>query len=66
VGPKHIAGSVPVKPSKASIAGVRYVSATGNPIPNLGEKEIRGVLADNKPIGRIVQIAEQQGVGISE
>ena len=57
-GPKSIAAQLPIKPTRASKAGVNYRAANGTQIKNYGEKHIEGYNNNGRNTGITVQVAD--------
>ena len=56
--PKRLARGVPTKQTEASKQGLKYRSASGNPIMNEGEKELRGYTKEGNSVNMCMQVAE--------
>ena len=56
--PPHVGKEYEVVPSEASNAGVRYEVASGEEIPNLGEKLLPVVTAEGSWRGMLSQVAD--------
>ena len=57
VGPASVAQGLPTKPTYASTHGCVYHTANGGPIPNEGEKELRGFTDGWQPVATTMQVA---------
>ena len=62
VGPQSIAMHIPVKSTRASIAGIGYIAANGSKISNYGEKRIAGISNEGVPMGMTMQVTDVQKV----
>ena len=58
VGPKSVGKSIPIRPTKASMAGIGYVAANGTKINNYGERRLQGVNHDWTPMGMSIQVSD--------
>lgn len=58
VGPPRTAPKVPTVEGEAKRRGVKYRVANGNLIDNLGEKKLRGLSDEYKPVGLTMQVTD--------
>ena len=58
VAPPGVASHVPIESTWASQEGYCYRAANGQLLPNLGERQVRGVTQEGVAVGLTVQVAE--------
>ena len=58
VGPSEAAIGVEVQESYGSKNGLKYITATGQPTPNKGEKVVCGLIDDWRSLGIEMQVAD--------
>ena len=58
VAPASIAPWIPAAPSEGSKKGQQYLNASGEKLPNLGEKKIRGLTNESFLVNSTFQLAE--------
>ena len=56
--PRRLARGVPTKQTEASKQGLKYRSASGNPIINEGEKDLHGYTKEGNSVNMCMQVAE--------
>ena len=56
--PKRLAKGVPIIETEASRQGLKYRSASGNPIKNEGEKNLQGYTKEGNRVDMSMQVAE--------
>ena len=58
VMPKAVASHVPIRESSGSKAGQQFSTASGEQLPNLGERKIRGLTEDCESVELMYQVAD--------
>ena len=58
VSPKNVATHIRTQETSASRQGMKYVAANGHKIANEGQKAIRGLTSDGRPLNMTWQVAE--------
>ena len=57
-GPRNVGSKLPIKPTRASRAGMNYKAANGTSIRNYGERRLEGWTQKGKKTGITIQVAE--------